>query len=470
MKLIELIKWVWLLLSVEIWKVSRQDMHGWVRWVLDVVRAIFKSVEYFLQERLMEKASALTYYTMLAIVPMFALLFGIASGFNLQGLLEDALKQNDFGMNDTMEYIVTFANGYLEQAKSGVIVGIGLVMLMWVLYSLIGNIESVFNHIWQQKRSRTIKEKITTYLSIIIVVPILVLFGCGLQAFSRTLLDSELFAGVLSDSFASMLSWVPYLLIILTFTLVYMIIPNVKVKFINALIAGAVAGTGFLLFENLFMSGQLWVSKNNAIYGSFAALPLLLLWLQMSWVICLYGAKLSFTIQNLKDFEFEKDIENIQPSYYHFLCCCVASLIYNRFDGEMFTTKEIGEKLHLPSRLTSNIINTLHDLKVINEVIIDKHNYVESLWSPGKQADKFTLGDLIDCIQNQGCSDFTYDYKHFFPAQWDTLQRMQQSAKTVGSEMLLRDYVCDLNNINKICKTLASEKKTFEWPWKRLKA
>lgn len=467
MNLINIVKWFWQFLTVDLWRISRQDMHGWVRWVLDVVRAIFKSVEYFLQERLMEKASALTYYTMLSIVPMFALLFGIASGFNLQGMLEKSLKENDFGMSDTMDYIVTFANGYLEHTKSGIIVGVGIVMLLWVLYSLIGNIEAVFNHIWQQKRSRTFKEKLTTYLSIIVVMPILIILGCGMQIFSHTLLNSGMFAGMVSESISNLLSWIPYLLIICTFTMVYIIIPNVKVKFINALIAGIVAGVGFLLFQNLFMSGQLWVSKNNAVYGSFAALPLLLLWLQMSWVICLYGAKLAFTIQNLKDFEFEKDIENIKPSYYNFLCCCVASLIYNRFDHEMFTTQEIGEKLHLPSRLTSNIVNTLHDLNVINEVIIDKQDYVESIWSPGRETDRFTMGDLIDCINNEGSSDFTYDYSLFFPEQWQTIQQMQQCAKGAGQTTLLRDYTCDLNKIEQLCTTLASAKKSFVLPWKR---
>lgn len=448
-------------LTYDVWRMTAENVSGTVRYLISIIKALFLSVRFFVSDRMMEKASALTYYTLLAIVPLFALVFGIAKGFNVQDMLEQSISKNGGTNNETIHYIITFANSYLEHSKTGVIMGIGIVMLLWVIYSLIGNIEAVFNQIWQQKKGRSTVRKLTDYLSIMIIIPILVFLVCGLQIFSHTLLNSSFMMGFLSGTINMVFRWIPILLIIIVFTLVYMVIPNAKVKFTNALIAGAVAGCGFIIFQNLYLNGQIWVSKYSAIYGSFAALPLLLLWLQMSWVICLYGAELSFAAQNMRNFEFEKDTQNISRRYYDFLCVVIAGLVYNEFPKRKFTTEDISSILHLPSKLTGNIVAHLRELQVLDETIDIRDNEEEHVWDPGRPVNEYTIGQLFEDIDLRGSSDFRYDYTRIFSTEWEAISHMREAEKKAGEHLLVSELKVDFEKLRNICNTSQSQKKIF---------
>lgn len=441
-------------LTYDIWRMTAENVTGSVRYVISIIKALFLSVRFFIDDRMMERASALTYYTVLSVIPLFALILGIAKGFGVQGMLEQTLSNGTMGANnDTIHYLFTFANSYLEHANTGVIAGIGIVMLLWVIYSLMGNIESVFNHIWQQKKGRSTVRKITDYLSIMLIIPILVFFVCGLQIFSHAVVSSDQFSDILTDTLRVVFKWVPIVLIIMVFTLVYIVIPNAKVKFKNALIAGVVAGGAFIIFQNLYLNGQIWVSKYNAIYGSFAALPLLLLWLQMSWVICLYGAELSFAAQNTKNFEFEKDTQNISRRYYDFLCIVVSGLIYSDFPNKKYTTEDISSILHLPSKLTGNIISHLKEVKVIDETIEARDKEEEHVWDPGQPVNELTIGQLLESIETEGSSDFRYDYTQIFADEWAVLSEMRASSKNIGDQQLVRNLKVNRDKLNKLCST-----------------
>ena len=436
-------------LTYDVWRMTAENVSGTFRYVISIIKALFLSVRFFVSDRMMDKASALTYYTMLAIVPLFAMILGIAKGFNVQDVLQETLANTETGQDETITYIFRFADSYLEHAKTGIIMGLGIIMLLWVVYGLIGNIESVFNQIWQQKKGRSTVRKLTDYLSIMIIIPILIFLVCGLQIFSHTMLSYV--DGVLSATLRFCLNWVPFILIIIVFTLVYMVIPNAKVKFTNALIAGAVAGTGFIAFQNLYINGQIWVSKYSAIYGSFAALPLLLLWLQMSWVICLYGAELSFAAQNMKNFEFEEDTQNISRRYYDFLCIVISGLIYNNFPNRKFTTEDVSLLLHLPSKLTGNIISNLRDISIIDETIDNKGREEKHVWNPGKPVGDYTIGQLLEDIDVNGSTDFRYDYTELFDNEWQTLVQMRQAEKQIGSTYLVRDLKVDYDKLKELC-------------------
>lgn len=446
----------------DVWLITGEGVSSTVRYSVNVLKALVLSIRFFFNDRMMERASALTYYTLLALVPVFALLLGIAKGFNVQDIVEQSLANAETGQNETITYLFRFADSYLQQTNSGIIMGIGIVMLLWVIYSTIGNIESVFNSIWQVKKGRSTLRKITDYLCIMIIIPVLVFVVCGLQIFSHTLMTSGNLDIVLSTTLSVSLKITPYVLIILVFTLAYIVIPNTKVKFLNAIIAGAVAGTAFLMFQNLYINGQIWVSKYSAIYGSFAALPLLLLWLQMSWVICLYGAELSFACQNISSFDYENDTKNISREYNDFLCCVVASLIYNQFPNRNFTTVEISTILQLPSKLTSKIVQQLSEIDAIKESIDNSGREEEHRWVPGRNTDEYTIGALLEEIQRAGSNKFKLPYEQLFPQQWETLSLMAQHSRNEGDRMLLRDFKLTEKTLSELCNTSRSGKKLFD--------
>ena len=237
------------------------------------------------------------------------------------------------------------------------------------------------------------------------------------------------------------LQWTPYVLTIISLTFVYVVIPNTKVKFKNAFIAACIAGSAFMFFQGLFISSQIWVSKYNAIYGSFAALPLLLLWIQMAWVICLYGAELSYASQNIQNFNFEKDTENISRQYRDFLSVLMASVIYRSFSLKQPapTTEEVCQELRMPSKLAGNIISELAEQGIIRETVDGDRKSDQHTWVPGRDISTFSVASLIEEISTFGITDFKYEYTKSFAKEWDTILNMYVASNRVGDSHLLKD-------------------------------
>lgn len=431
-------------LKHDIWSYTNEDVRGTYLWLMNIFKAVYLSIRFFLAHRIMERASALTYYTLLALVPVFALLLGIGRGFGMHEMLYQMLLDSFPGQTQVIVYINDFAERYLQQATSSVVIGIGIALLLWVIYSLIGNIEDVFNGIWQVKDGRSTIRRITDYLSITFLVPVILVISSGTQIFLQTYIMSDMHDFVLSQTLLSILRWIPNVSIILMLTFVYIAIPNCRVRFLNAFAAAIIAGSVFLLFQWAYIHGMIWVSKYNAIYGSFAALPLLLLWIQMSWIICLYGAELSYASQNIQNYNFENVEEKLSRQDRDFLLTIIAGVIYNKFaNGEPApTTEEVGQELKLPAHLTGSLVSQLADLKVIHlSYPDDKHK--PNVWLPGKETDKLTIAALFDLLAATGENNLKIDYAKYFPKEYATYEAMRLTALEQGQSILLRDINLD---------------------------
>ncbi len=434
------INYFWLFLKHDIWSYTNEDVRGSYLWLMNVFKAVYLSIRFFLAHRIMERASALTYYTLLALVPVVALVLGIGRGFGMQEMLHQIMLDSFPGQTEVIEYINNFAERYLERATSSIVIGIGIILLLWVIYSLIGNIEDVFNGIWQVKDGRNTIRRITDYLSIIFLVPMILVISSGTQIFLQTYILTDMHDFVLSQPLLTLLRWIPNISIILMLTFVYIVIPNCRVRFLNAFAAAIIAGSAFLLFQWLYIHGQIWVSKYNAIYGSFAALPLLLLWIQTSWIICLYGAELSYASQNIQNYNFENVEEKLSRQDRDFLLTLVAGIIYNRLaKGEPApNTEEVGQVLKLPARLTGSLVSQLAELKVIRlSFPDDKHK--PNVWMPNMETDKLTIAALFDILASNGENHLKIDYSKYFPKEYATYEAMRESALDQGKSILLRD-------------------------------
>ncbi len=434
------IRLLWRFMRHDIWSYTNEDVRGTYRWLMNTFKAVYLSIRFFLAHRIMERASALTYYTLLALVPVVALVLGIGRGFGMQEMLYNLLAQAFPGQQEVLAYVSDFAMNYLDMATSSIVIGIGIVLLLWVIYSLIGNIEDVFNEIWQVKNGRSTIRKVTDYLSIIILVPMILVISSGTQIFLQTYIKTDMYDYVISQTLLTLLRWIPYTFTIMILTFVYIVIPNCKVRFLNAFAAALIAGSVFILFQWLYINGQIWVSKYNAIYGSFAALPLLLLWIQMSWIICLYGAELSYASQNIQNYNFENVESSLSRQDHDFLLTLAASVVYNRFaTGQSApTTAEIGQSLKLPARLTGSLVRQLADLDVIREAVsTDKH--LPNNWVPGKEPDKLSVAALYDLVQTSGENHLKIDYSKVFPKEYRTVEAMHAAAHEKGQDLLVRD-------------------------------
>ncbi|MCD7973390.1 MAG: YihY/virulence factor BrkB family protein [Candidatus Azobacteroides sp.] len=402
----------------------------------NIVKSFIMAGRRYSEDRLQSKASALTYNTLLAIVPMLAVLFGIARGFGFQNIVKSQLFAFLPGQQKALNQSLTFVDSYLEHAQSGVFVGIGLGLLIWTVMNLLGNIEDIFNQIWRVQKSRSLFRKVTDYLSLFLVLPLLMICSGGISVFLTTTFAETL--QIFNPAWGVFLKLLPFVIIVFTFTGIYMFIPNTHVKFLNAFGAGLFAGIAFQLFQLLYISGQLWVSKYNAIYGSFAALPLLLLWLQLSWVICLLGVELAAAGQNIEGYNFEKDIRNISRRCKEFFTVLIAALIVKRFEkGEKpYTKHDISLYYKIPIKLTTDILISLTDANVILEAHSEQE--FEPAYVPAMDISKLTIASLLDKIDQVGSEDFNIDHG-IMKKHWEKYISIKNAVRNEKYNILLKD-------------------------------
>ena len=335
---------IWKFLTYDIWRITEDEVTRTKFSLYNIIKTVYLCINRFTKDRMANKASALTYSTLLAIVPILAILFAVARGFGFDNLMEHQFRNGFGGNTETTEAILSFVNSYLSQTKGGIFIGVGLVMLLWTVINLVSNIEITFNRIWEVKKARSMYRKITDYFSMFLLMPILIVVSGGLSLFMSTILKQMDDFVLLAPVMKFMIRLIPFVLTWLMFTGLYIFMPNTKVKFKHALIAGILAGSAYQAFQFLYINSQLWVSKYNAIYGSFAALPLFLLWLQISWTICLFGAELTYAGQNIRSFSFDQDTRNISRRYRDFISILIMSLIAKRFEKNEppYTAEEIS--------------------------------------------------------------------------------------------------------------------------------
>lgn len=424
----------WTFCSDGIWHTA--DNSIWIK----ILKTLNLSVKSFLNVKLQLKSQALTYNTVLAIVPTLALLFAIVRGFGFQDLLLNELYKNFPAQHQAISTALIFVDSYLSQASKGIFVGIGLVFLLWTLISLLSNIEAAFNSIWGLKTHRSLYRKITDYTSICLMIPILMICSSGINIYMSSALQDGLGLGLdfLSPILNILLDATPFILNCLAFTLSFLLIPNTKVQFKYAAISGFICGISFQILQLLFVNGQIYVSKYNAIYGSFAFLPLLLIWLQLSWLILLFGCLLTYSSQNIFKFNFAADISDISKKYMENLTIALTSIVIHRFlqREKVLTVNELAHIYNLPVRLVSIISNRLHSAGIFYYVMLDND---KTGIAPAVDSEIFTVGELMRRIDIEGKNDFIPHFNEKYCQFIDIINSLRDYTYNQADKVLVRD-------------------------------
>ena len=431
---------LWKFLTYDIWRITEDEVTRTTFSVYNIIKTIYLCINRFTKDRIVNKASALTYSTLLAIVPILAILFAIARGFGFDNLMESQIVNGFGGPTETTEVILQFVNSYLSQTKSGIFIGVGLIMLLWTVLNLINNMEITFNRIWQVKKARSMYRKITDYFSMLLLMPILLVVSGGLSIFMSTMVKNLEDFTLLAPVGKFMVRLIPFVLTWLMFTALYVFMPNTEVKLKHARISGILAGTAHQAFQFLYISSQLWVSRYNAIYGSFAALPMFLLWLQVSWTICLFGAELTYAGQNIRNFSFDKDARNISRRHRDFISILIMSLIAKRFEQDVqpYTAEAISEECQIPIRLTHETLYELQEINLLHEVVTDAKSQ-DIAYQPSMDISKLNVALLLDKLDTHGSEDFKIDKDKEFHGQWETLMKAREEYYKSASQVLLKD-------------------------------
>ncbi|MDR3141309.1 MAG: YihY/virulence factor BrkB family protein [Tannerellaceae bacterium] len=428
-------------ITYDIWRITGNEVSGLKSIYINTIKTIILAIRGFLSENLLIQASALTYSTLLSIVPLLAIIIGIAKGFGFQGSVGQQLMNYFPGHEPEINKALEFVESYLSQAQGGVIIGVGLIVLFYTVINLISSIEDTFNTIWQIPKSRPWRRKIVGYMALFLILPVLMTASGGFSLFISTLQNTFLSEYVFfTPMVKAILAVAPFIIASVTFAVIYILLPNTKVNLLNGLIPGIIAGFAFQLFQMLYISGMIWVSKYNAIYGSFAALPLLLLWLQLSWLICLFGAELSYASQNVKKFSFERDSRNISRRYKDFLTLLIASLIIKRFTdgGKPYTADELSDSYKIPLRITTQILYLLMELTIIIEVVYGDDERIV-YYQPALDINKISVGFLLSRMDEYGSENFKVDTTGLFNSEWQAILKTRQDMLAANSTLLLKD-------------------------------
>lgn len=291
--------------STDIWTMEMQELSKARARFIKYIKVLVITVKTFSQQQVAPRANALSFLSMMAVVPFIALVFAITGGFGLSGRLKDFMYSN-FGGNESIDMILQSAQNIIDTAQSG---GMGLIsalLFIWVIFRLMMNVESAFNIVWKVDNSRSLMRRFAFYTAILLIAPfvIFVMFT-GSFIYSNALE----YIGVSLGDFSfimKMVSWALFIAITaFTFSAMYKFIPNYKVNYSTALRAAFYAAIAFVLVQFLYLETQVFVSRLNGVYGTFAAVPLFMIWLNTSWTIILIGAQVSYAFQHVESYNLD---------------------------------------------------------------------------------------------------------------------------------------------------------------------
>ncbi len=353
-----------------------------------------------------QRAVALTYYTLFAIVPVAALLFGIAKGFNLDDKLRVSLSSRFAQHEEIMENIYNFADTTLKQASGGVVAGVGVVALLWTVFSLAGNIENALNSAWGLSVRRNLLRRFSDYIAVMLVTPIVLVIVTSTDMLLHQSVQHWLSANpetgrALVMTLGVLARVVPILLTCVVFFLIYLLVPNTKVHFWPALLAAVVAGIFYTLMQDGFVFLQRSIFRYNRIYGSFAVLPLFLIWVQWGWQIVLYGAEIGYVAQNLNSGLF--DNENSTPAslrLQRIQQLAIAKIIYSNLQQGKGETQwdELETRLGISAIEIDRGLDQLLEAGIISRTANDE----DSSFLPAKSPERFTVADCLATLDGCG--------------------------------------------------------------------
>ena len=384
--------------STTLWDLEPEAFAGFRRHALKYLQITALVIKDFRDDQCMLRASALTFTTILSLVPFFALTFAVLKGFGVQNKIEPLiLDQVAAGSHEIVDRIITYINN-TNMTSMG---AIGLVTLIITVISVLGNIEEAFNVIWGVKETRSIYRKFSDYLSVVITAPLLFLAAISITTTlqSQTIIKWLVETSYLGDAFLFFFRLVPYLIIWLALVFLYIFIPNTRVRFKSALVGGVLAGTVWQLAQWGYIHFQVGVGKYNAIYGTLALLPVFMVWIYTSWLIVLFGVEVVYAHQNIRTFRRELHNPSFSHSQKELLCLAILQniAITFHFERNPWTAEHLAENLGIPVRVVGELLSFLMENGYIRATANEYPTYF-----PARELDRIVVENVLESLKNHG--------------------------------------------------------------------
>lgn len=427
-------------IEVDLWRIRLKSLPKRKRILFGFIRVWVIAIKEFIHDKCSEKASALTYFSMLSLVPVIAMVVAIANAFGVRGLMEKELAKYFSGQEAVLENVLPFADKMLSGSSGGIVTGVSIVFLIFTVIRLLMNIEAAFNDMWDIKKNRRWERKISDYVAVILLGPVLLIVASSATIFVKDTIQEFItsieFLGQLRSGIIFLLKLLPYTILWLLLFGLYLIFPNTRVRFWPALFAGIVAGTLYQLNQQAFISLQFAFARYDAIYGSIAFLPLFLIWLQISWLIVLFGAEICYGVQYIDQWEMNSEKLKISLSHKKKLMILLLYRVVKSFEkGEgPYSLNDLAASVNIPRRYVVDICYELEKSQLIIRVDGD-----DIAFQPSFDIHQMDIYTVLDKYESEGMGDFDPRKSKAFQSIEDALEQIQEKWKSGDANVLIKD-------------------------------
>ena len=378
----------------------------------------------FKDKALNVRANSLSFSLLFAFVPLVAGVFAIALGFVFEELIKERLSTSFLAEANIAPMIIEWVERYLETARDGLFLGIGLIVLIWAVYAFFNMLERSFNTIWNVKQSRSFGRRLTNYMVVLLLVPIMIILTSGISIFLNSTAALSPVLQAIEPIRRLLLRLVPFVVASAVFTWIFIAIPNTKVRFLSAVIPGVLMGVLFQVVQMFSVYLVVLFTRMSVVYGAFSAIPLTLIWLHIACWLLLVGAELAFAIQNNDMFAYEKDIATMSRRYQDYVMLYLLSMIVKRFEqGESpLTAQEMAEENQLPIRLVQQVLARLEDANIVHRLYVDQAE--SETFVPALDTRSITVEMVMGRISAQGTEDFLLHTPQKMQAFWQHYLKM----------------------------------------------
>ncbi len=384
-----------------LWEQDPRQLNLVQAFLLRQLQTVVLVIHDFMQDRCMLRASALTYSSLLAIVPMLALTFALLKAFGVQNSLEPLIIEKlNVGSQEVVSSILSYVNN-TQVGKLGVF---GLLFLLVAVISLLSNIEDSFNHVWGVKGMRPLIRRFSDYLSVLMVGPVLMISAMSMTSSltSNQLVQRLIDMEVVGNLILTLFKMGPYLLMWIAFAILYVFMSNTRVEWSAAVAGGILGGTLWQVAQWSYVNFQVGVAKYNAIYGTMAALPIFMIWVYISWNIVLFGLEFTYARQNLQTGGRDLHGYEVSRNSYERVALILLVALASRFyrAQKPLGKERLALQLGVPPRLCEHILVELVGLGYVSEICV--HNTNIKRYQLGRAADSMSIIEILEGLRSQG--------------------------------------------------------------------
>ncbi len=422
-----------------LWEQNPNELTALQRIILRQVQTAVLVIRDFGINQSLLRASALTYYSMLAIVPLLALTFALLKAFGVQNLLEPLIMEK---LNVGDGQVVQAILGYINNTQVGGMGAVGLILLLVAVISLLTNVEKSFNHVWGVREIRPLIRRFSDYLSVILVGPVLIISAISMTSSlaSNNLVQKLIEMQLVGNLILLLFKVAPFVFMWLAFTVLYVFMSNTKVEWRAAFIGGVFGGTLWQLAQLVYVNFQVGVAKYNAIYGTMAALPIFMIWLYVSWMIVLFGLGVTYAKQNLRTSARDLRGSEVSRNCYEQVSLVLLLTLADRFSsGESALSElQLAKLLFIPVRLCRSILRLLIEVGYVSELCsrLGRRSY-----QLGRAAENLPLAEILKTMRDKG-EEALHLYPHPQTLEAiETSERLEALVEDGLDGLTLRDMV-----------------------------